>query len=130
MPKENEIINRLEELFSSGVPERHPERDEEESPAGQATYSPKAEPGTDQEQLLQELRISQGQLAKRVRELKCLSDIGHKVDERPSLPEFLEWVADCVPAAMQFPEICLSAITYQDKVFGKPEATQLPHKIV
>ena len=69
-------------------------------------------------------------LAKRVRELNCLSDIGHRIDEKPPLPDFLNWVCQRIPTAMRFPELCVAAITLNDEVFGSPETLDLSSKIV
>jgi PAS domain S-box-containing protein len=68
-------------------------------------------------------------LNKRVQELNCLSDIGHEIDERPDLPAFLEWVAQRVPAAMQYPDLCQVAIVLDNRVYGLEQAMQLPRKM-
>ena len=73
---------------------------------------------------------TQNLLGKRVRELNCLSDIGHRIDERPPLPELLNWVAQRIPAAMQYPDICIAAITLYDEVYGPPETLNLTCKMV
>jgi PAS domain S-box-containing protein len=69
-------------------------------------------------------------LDKRVRELNCLSDIGHKIDERVDLPEFLGWVAERIPPAMQYPDVCIAAITLGEAVYGQPETIQMTRKMV
>ncbi len=69
-------------------------------------------------------------LNKRVSELNCLSDIGHKIDERPGLSDFLVWVSQRLPTAMQYPDICVAAITLGESTYGKPEAVTLPRKMV
>lgn len=80
--------------------------------------------------LLDEIRQSQILLNKRVKELNCLSDIGHKIDETPTLSEFLNWVAQRIPSAMQYPEICVSAITFEDQLYGDPRALEQTTKMV
>ena len=69
-------------------------------------------------------------LEKRVRELNCLNDIGHKMDEKPTLPDFLEWVTSRVPEAYQYPDVCVASIEYKDQVFGNPEARELESAMV
>jgi len=69
-------------------------------------------------------------LGKRVKELDCLNDVGRKIDETPPLPEFLQWVAERIPAAMQYPDLCATAIEFNDQVYGSPEAVTLPRRIV
>ena len=69
-------------------------------------------------------------LDKRVRELNCLSDIGHKIDERPELPEFLEWITERIPQAMQYPDVCVAAIEYAQHVYGNIKALELETKMV
>lgn len=69
-------------------------------------------------------------LDKRVRELDCLSDIGHKMDERPPLPEFLQWVTGHITDSFLHPDVCVSAIEYGEKVYGAREAMEMPSKVV
>ncbi len=79
---------------------------------------------------ISERKRAEEDLSKRVRELNCLSDIGHMIDEQPGLDEFLQRVTERIPDAMQFPQVCLAAITLGDQVFGAEQATRLPHKMV
>ncbi len=69
-------------------------------------------------------------LEKRVRELNCLSDIGHRIDEKPPLDEFLQWVTERIPVAFHYPELCIAAIEVNGKVYGKAEALQMASKTV
>ncbi|MFM8322370.1 MAG: GAF domain-containing protein [Chloroflexota bacterium] len=69
-------------------------------------------------------------LEKRARELNCLNDIGHKIDERPSTADFLAWVCQRIPAAFQHPQICLAAVEYAGQVYGDRRALELPSKAV
>ncbi len=69
-------------------------------------------------------------LEKQVRELDCLNDIGRKIDETPEVSTFLEWVAQRIPLAMQYPDVCVAAIVYQGRMHGTAEAMTLPHQIV
>jgi PAS domain S-box-containing protein len=70
------------------------------------------------------------QLDERVKELNCLNDIGHKTEETPPIPEFLQWVTERIPPAMQYPDVCVAAIELDDEIYGVPEAMELPHKIM
>ncbi len=62
------------------------------------------------------------QLERRMRELSCLNDIGHKIDEKPGLPEFFRWTVERIPAAFPRPEVCIVAIDYQGQVYGRADA--------
>lgn len=61
-------------------------------------------------------------LEKRVRELNCVNEVGHRIDEKPALPEFFEWICDYIPVAFQYPEDCIVAIEYDGIVYGNAEA--------
>lgn len=63
---------------------------------------------------------------RRQRQLQCLSDVGQQIGASPSVPEFLEWLAERIPAAMQYPDFSLAAIEYEGEVYGAPEATTSP----
>lgn len=82
------------------------------------------------QRLFDETRYATSMMSERVRELDLLNDIGRQIDDRPSVPEFLDWVAGRIPAAMKQPEICTAAIAYGEAVYGNPEATELPHQTV
>ena len=82
------------------------------------------------QRLLDEQQRASALMSKRVRELDCLSDIGRKVDETPPISEFLIWVTGRLPAAMQYPDVCLVAIEFQDHVYGAPQALTLPRQMV
>lgn len=69
-------------------------------------------------------------LGMRVDELDCLNDIGRKIDQSPPIPEFLQWVTERIPSAMQHPDLCRSAIELNGLVYGVPEAFELPCQIV
>ncbi len=69
-------------------------------------------------------------LAGRVKELDCLNDIGRKTEETPPLPEFLQWVAERIPPATRYPEVCVAAIEFEGQIYGAPEAVDLPCQIV
>jgi len=65
-------------------------------------------------------------LGERVKELDCLNDIGREIEETPPVPRLLQWVTERIPAAMQYPELCLVAIEFAGQVYGVIEAIALP----
>ncbi len=65
-------------------------------------------------------------LNKRVKELNLISEVGQRIAEEPSIPDLLQWMAERIPAAMQYPEICTAAIEYRETLYGDPEAKALP----
>jgi len=69
-------------------------------------------------------------LSKRIRELDCLNDIGRRIDENPPILELLQWVADRIPRAMQYPDLCVAAIEFEGQVYGSSEAVKLPCQMV
>ncbi len=69
-------------------------------------------------------------LSKRINELDCLNDIGREIAETPSIPELLQWVTERIPPAMQYGELCMAAIEYENQIYGRPEAVTLPCQIV
>jgi PAS domain S-box-containing protein len=77
-----------------------------------------------------EPRQTQLALAKRVRELRCLTEIGREIAETPALPALLGWIAERIPQAMQHPGLCKVAIEYGGQVYGTTEAITLPAQVV
>jgi GAF domain-containing protein len=69
-------------------------------------------------------------LRKANRELDCLNDIGRKINESPPIPEFLGWVTERIPPAMQDPDVCVAAIEFEGQLYGAAEALELPRQIV
>jgi|GEM_PF-2285016 len=69
-------------------------------------------------------------LSKRINELDCLNDIGREIAEAPSIPELLQWVTERIPPAMQYGELCMAAIEYENQIYGRSEAVTLPCQIV
>jgi PAS domain S-box-containing protein len=65
-------------------------------------------------------------LGERVKELNCLNEIGREMEEVPPLPELLQWVTERIPPAMQYPDLCVAAIEFDDHVYGLAEAMDLP----
>jgi PAS domain S-box-containing protein len=66
----------------------------------------------------------------RIKELDCLNDIGRKTEETPPLSEFLQWVAERIPPATRYPEVCVAAIEFEGQIYGAAEAVDLPCQIV
>ena len=69
-------------------------------------------------------------LERRRVQLECLSDIGERIGESPPVPDLLAWVTARIPAAMQFPELCVAAVGLNGDVYGEAEALDLPRQIV
>ena len=66
----------------------------------------------------------------RVNELDCLNDIGRQIDQAPAVPEFLTWLTERVPQAMQHTDLCLVAVELEGQVYGQPGALNLPTQVV
>lgn len=75
-------------------------------------------------------KLAEARLARSVAELNCLNDLGRKVEERPSVPNFLQWATQRIPSAMSHPEQCLAAIALGETVYGDARALELPRHIV
>jgi GAF domain-containing protein len=82
------------------------------------------------QRLFDEQQQTRALLATRIQELDCLNDIGRKIDETPSVPEFLEWVSGRIPQAFQHPELCRVAIEFDGHMYGMAEAKELPFHMV
>jgi PAS domain S-box-containing protein len=125
MRKDDLLKDRLEELFSSdtiddGAVE---ENQRELKPSQESVVKPRAN--------TQSSRESEESLAaKRTRELNYLNEIGLRIDEKPPIPEFLDWVARLIPSAMFHQDIATAAITYKQETYGDETAINLPSKIV
>jgi len=69
-------------------------------------------------------------LGEQVKILDCLNDIGRQIGQTPPIPEFLQWVAERIPQAMQYPGACVAAIQFNGQVYGTPAALDLPRQMV
>lgn len=118
--RKDHLKNRIEELFSPA---------EEELLGAELTLQPAVETEASR-QPSEGATDSQIMLAKRVRELNCLNEIGLRIDEKPAVPEFLAWVAQIIPSAMYYPEFATAAITYKQGIYGDQSAINLSSKIV
>ncbi|HFD38544.1 MAG TPA: GAF domain-containing protein, partial [Anaerolineae bacterium] len=94
------------------------------------SFATQAAVAIESRRLFEQEQQAHRQLNLRVQELACLNDIGRKIDESPPLDEFLAWVAERVPEAMQYPDLALVAIRLHDQVYGDAQAFALPRQIV
>jgi PAS domain S-box-containing protein len=69
-------------------------------------------------------------LDRRVKDLNFLNEIGRKMEELPPIPEFMQWLTEHIPAAMQYPDMCRVAIEFEGHVYGAAEASKLPRQMV
>ncbi len=80
--------------------------------------------------LFEQVQRSTSLLSRRITELDLLNEVGRRIDEAPSVPELLEWVAERIPSAMRHPEMCVAAIEFAGQVYGTPRAMHLPRQMV
>ncbi len=76
-----------------------------------------------------ERKQAQEMLAKRAKELSCLNDIGREIMESPEVPDFLQWVTERITPAMQYPEVCVAAIEFDGRIYGRREAVKLTYQM-
>jgi LCP family protein required for cell wall assembly/PAS domain S-box-containing protein len=74
-----------------------------------------------------------------IERIGCLNDIGRRIEAGPQVPEFLRWVAERIPQAVQHPNLCMAAIEFEGAgrgdesgraVYGEAEAIDLSCQIV
>jgi signal transduction histidine kinase len=75
------------------------------------------------------LQKSEQQHRKRMKEMKCLYDIGKAAEESDSEYEFLTKIVALIPQAMQQPEETSVRITFHDQVFKSPYFQKSASKI-
>jgi signal transduction histidine kinase len=75
------------------------------------------------------LQKSEQQHRQRMKEMKCLYDIGKAVEESDSVDEFLSKVVSLIPQAMQNSDITSVRITFRDQVFKSPNFQKSISKI-
>ena len=75
------------------------------------------------------LQKSEQQHRQRMKEMKCLYDIGKAAEESDSEDEFLSKVVALIPQAMQNPEETSVRITFHDQVFKSPNFQKSSSKI-
>lgn len=77
-----------------------------------------------------ERKKAERMLAERINELRLLNEIGRMIEQRPSIPEFAQFIAQEIPNGFQFSELCRAAINLEGAIYGQPEAINLPCQIV
>ena len=75
------------------------------------------------------LQKSEQQHRQRMKEMKCLYDIGRASGDSNSIDEFLGKVVTLIPQAMQNPEDTRVRITFHDQVFKSPNFQKFHSKI-
>ncbi|OGO32406.1 MAG: hypothetical protein A2Z29_02345 [Chloroflexi bacterium RBG_16_56_11] len=75
------------------------------------------------------LQKNEHQLRQRMREMKCLYDIGKATEESPSVEDFLTRVVALVPQSMLSTEETMVRITFRDQVFKSPNFQKSLSKI-
>ncbi len=77
-----------------------------------------------------ERKEAERMLAERIKELRLLNEVGRMIEQRPSIPEFAQFIAQEIPNGFQFSELCRAAINLEGAIYGQPEAINLPCQIV
>ena len=75
------------------------------------------------------LQKSEHQHRQRIKEMKCLYDIGKATEESRSIDEFIAKVLTLIPYAMQSPEETKVRITLHDQVYKSPDFQKSLRKI-
>ena len=75
------------------------------------------------------LQKSEQQHTQRIREMKCLYDIGKASGDSNSIDEFLGKAVTLIPQAIQYPEETKVRITFHDQVFKSPNFQKYHSKI-
>ena len=75
------------------------------------------------------LQRSDQEQRQRMKEMKCLYDIGKAADESSTVDEFLVQVVGIIPQAMQYPEETKVRITFHDQVFKSDNFQKSSSKI-
>ena len=75
------------------------------------------------------LQKSEQQHHQRIREMKCLYDIGKASGDSNSIDEFLGKAVTLIPLAIQYPEETRVRITFHDQVFKSPNFQKSNSKI-
>ena len=65
----------------------------------------------------------------RMKEMKCLYNIGKAADESTTMDAFLSKVVELIPHAMQYSDETSVKITYRDQVYTSPDFQKSPAKI-
>ena len=76
------------------------------------------------------LQNSEQQHRQRIKEMKCLYDIGKAAWDSNSIDEFIGKAVTIIPLATQSPEETRVSITFHDQVYKSPNFEKFPNKIV
>ncbi len=79
--------------------------------------------------LFTEVTEARFNLGERLKELAALQEIGSFAEENLSIPEYLNRVSERLAASMQYPDVCVAAVEYQDEMYGDERAVQTPWKL-
>jgi len=77
-----------------------------------------------------DVKAAEVRLAERVAQLDLLNAIGRKIEKNTPVPEFLEWAAVQIPAAMHHADICTASIQWEGQLYGDPAARQKMRHII
>jgi len=99
MPKNDDLKNRLDELFSISPDQEVLEK------AGELEEKPRED-------------YKKGL----TKEAGFILEIGKKTKNNPPLPEFLDWLIHQIPTVFRNPKEYLVAIEYEKKIYGSQEA--------
>jgi PAS domain S-box-containing protein len=69
------------------------------------------------------------ELERLIQELSCLSDISQRIDQRPELEQFFEWIVEKAPEALLQPEMAIVAVEYQGRAYGEVDAMVNPARL-
>jgi K+-sensing histidine kinase KdpD len=83
----------------------------------------------ERKQVEEALRETSMALIERFKELSTLRDISIYEDEDPSEDAYMSYVAKVIPDSMQYPDICLCAIRFEDKVYGDAKVFDLTNTL-
>jgi signal transduction histidine kinase len=75
------------------------------------------------------LQKSEQEHRQRMKEMKCLYDIGRATGDSNSIEEFLGKVVTLIPQSMQYPEETKVRITFHDQVFKSPNFQKSHSKV-
>ncbi|MBN1979124.1 MAG: LCP family protein [Anaerolineae bacterium] len=73
---------------------------------------------------------------RRLKQLRCLNDVGRMIESEPPVLELLQWVVERIPQAVRHPDACVVAIEFEDiggeerVVCGEAGAIDSPCRIV
>jgi signal transduction histidine kinase len=75
------------------------------------------------------LQKSEQQHRQRIKEMKCLYDIGKAAWDSHSIDEFIGKAVTIIPQATQYPEETRVSVSFHDQVYKSPNFQKFPNKI-